>query len=87
MNTKMPPLPKSGYVLAVEAKPYEPEWITNEVGYTEEQMWEYAKAYSLYALLEALGINSPKMQQMTYKAVGLDTESEGELDGSTNSST
>lgn len=71
MKDQMPPMPETHYVLAVEARPYEPEWITSEAGYTEEQMIEYAKAYSLHAILEALGINTPKVQDMTYKAVGL----------------
>lgn len=65
----IPPLPKSEYLLAVPARPYEPEWTTSETGYTEEQMIAYAESYALAAVLEAFGINFPKMQQMAREAL------------------
>jgi len=39
---KLPPLPKSDWNLLMPARFYEPEWNSNQTGYTEYDMESYA---------------------------------------------
>lgn len=57
MSENLPPLPSTDYLLATEDRPYEPSYVTNQDGYSEEQMWDYARA--TIAQQEAAGVASP----------------------------
>jgi hypothetical protein len=46
----LPELPETNYVLAVEARPYESEYITGLEGWDEFNVREYARAYAAAAV-------------------------------------
>ncbi len=50
-DVKMPPLPETRYVLAREGDGYTADMILSEPGYSDDHLYDYAKAYARAAVL------------------------------------
>lgn len=73
-DVKMPPLPETRYVLAREGDGYTADMILSEPGYSDDHLYDYAKAYARAAVL-AERERCAKVCEAEHVLESLDTES------------